>query len=364
MTSAEQTMAPLTFDLPALELVEHGVTQFADGLRDDILQEHPYTQAAVGSYLSVLEAGGKRTRGVLTLCGYEMHGGEDAIMITEAAGTIEGLHAYLLVVDDVADHSDTRRGKPTAHILLEKFLQEGAARGNVKKTAEDMAISGALVGQHKAQEVFAGLDAPAERKLSVVTAVNKHLLRTGLGQVLDMASTTGARMDTRDIISVATSKTAYYSFQMPLEAGAILAGASDRSIGLLAKYSEHTGLAFQMQDDVMGVFGDEAKMGKSAKSDLIEGKQTLLMANTMNNATMDQQVVLRAALGNPELSDDHFAECKEIIVATGALKHVSDYAATLVERAHEALGKGSAEWPDHKVAFLHKVADSVINRDK
>lgn len=365
MGSVERTaVRPMDEDATPFEMTEWGVAQFADELRTDVKDDHPHVQAAIDSYVSVLEAGGKRTRGMLTMCGYEMHGGDNQTMISEAAGAIEGAHAYLLVVDDVADHALTRRGKPTAHVALQEFLREQGAVGNITQTAADMAISAALTAQHKMQSVFTRLDVPAERKINALTALNDHLACTSRGQVLDMASTTGAPMDLEDITAVARSKTAYYSFQMPLETGALLAGAPDHSLRRLADYSLHAGLAFQLHDDIMGIFGDEEKMGKSAKSDFTEGKQTLLLAYTLEAADRAQQQMLHKSVGNPELHDKDFAHCQEIIVATGALSRVRNYAEQEVELAQAVLDGSPAEWPAKNVAFLRNMATFVINRSR
>src|SRR6185437_8061328 len=146
MTAARQTRKPERLSLPDIQLVEAGVAQFASILRADLEDEHPYVRQAVECYLSVLEAGGKRIRGLLTACGYQMHGGSDSDLVTLVAGVMEGLHAYMLVIDDIADRAQTRRGKPTAHIQMESFLLANHAAGNTKQTAADMVITGALTG--------------------------------------------------------------------------------------------------------------------------------------------------------------------------------------------------------------------------
>ena len=363
MTAARQTTKPERLRLPNLQLVEAGVAQFASILRTDVSNEHPYVQKAVECYLSVLEGGGKRIRGALTICGYEMHGGTDFDLISLITGVIEALHAYMLVIDDVADHAPTRRGQPTAHMQMEAFLAEKHAAGNYKQTATDMAISGALTGQHKAQVIFAKLPIEPERKQRAVEIINNRLIRTGLGQILDMASTTGIPMDTDIIKSIALSKTAYYSFQMPLETGSVLAGAPDASIKLLKKYALHAGFAFQLQDDIMGVFGDEKKMGKSAKSDIIEGKQTLLLAFATEAATKAQREELQRALGNPDITDKQFKRCQDIIVSTGALNKVGIMANDQVALAHEVLDKAPTDWPSKNVEYLRQLASFAADRD-
>lgn len=253
------------------ELVGRGVVNFADLLRAASTADHPYVQAAINSYLAVFLAGGKRARGGLTVCGYEMHGGSNRDMISDVAGAIEGIHAYILVLDDIADNAMTRRGVPAAHVAMQTFLEQQDAEGNRARIATDMATSAALFAQHRAQEMFMDLDVPEPNKAQACQALNRHLARTHAGQILDIASTTGLPMSTDNLITVARSKTAYYSFLMPLEIGALLAGTSPRLVRYLDEYSMHAGLAFQLQDDAM-LFEEEAAIGKSPENDITEGK--------------------------------------------------------------------------------------------
>ncbi|HSD56124.1 MAG TPA: polyprenyl synthetase family protein, partial [Candidatus Saccharimonadales bacterium] len=291
-----------TLAMPQLNVVEAGVQQFAAELRDESADQHPHVQAAMDCYLGVLAAGGKRTRGLLTLCGYEMYGGDDPQMIASAAGVIEGLHASMLVIDDVADNAGTRRGKPSAHVAMDGFLQEQGADFDTAKLAGDMVITAALTAQNHGQSMLMRLDVPAEQKVRASVAMNRHLARTGLGQIMDLASTTTLFEDD-DITRVAYLKTALYSVQMPLETGAYLASAHATPCEQLGEYAQHSGIAFQLHDDIMGTFGNEAEMGKSPKSDLVEGKQTLLVSYALSRANEAQRKILKHAIGNPGLSD-------------------------------------------------------------
>ncbi len=361
MTAARQTYNPNS--LPYIQLVEAGIAQFARMLRDDMHKEHPYVREAVETYLSILEAGGKRIRGSLVICGYEMHGGRNRGLITLTSGIIESLHAYLLVIDDIADKASTRRGTPTAHYAMGAFIRKHHASTRVHQTATDMVISGALTAQHKAQAIMAGLDVDVTRKLRTLQVINEHLERTGLGQILDIASTIGIPLNATSVKSIALSKTAYYTFQMPLEVGAILAGAPESSIQTLKKYALHAGLAFQLQDDIMGVFGDEKKMGKSAKSDIVEGKQTLLLAYALERASKVQLSTLKRSLGNTRLSDKDFEACQDIMVRTGALDKIGRLANEEVALAHEILDNAPSAWPPQNVEHLRCLASFAADRD-
>jgi geranylgeranyl pyrophosphate synthase len=342
------------------QAVERGITQFTDVLRREIRSEHPYVQAGVDAYLSVLMAGGKRVRGVLTLYGYELYGGTDTKMISFVAGIIEAIHAYLLVVDDVADHAYLRRGKPAAHIVIQRFLKARGGTESTPQVAEDVAISGALYAQHKAQELLTGLDIDPAVCLQVIRTINDHLAMTGRGQMLDISTGAGLPLTEEDITNIARAKTAYYSFYMPLEVGALLAGSTEDSRRQLVAYAQHAGLAYQLHDDIIGLFGDEATIGKSVKSDIVEGKQTLLIRYALDVATEQQVAVIQRALGNGHLTDAEFTACRDAIKATGALKKVGDYTKREVEFALQALEGTSSSWPDTVVEGLRRLVTSLL----
>lgn len=341
------------------QAVERGVMQFADVLRRDMRGEHPYVQAGVDAYLSILTAGGKRIRGVLAMYGYELHGGTDSKTIITIAGIIEALHAYLLVVDDVADHASLRRGKTAAHIAIKNFLTEQGGNVSTPQVAEDVAISGALYAQHKAQELLTALDVDADVRLQILRVINDHLAMTGKGQMLDISAGAGLSLTEEDITNIARAKTAYYSFYMPLEVGALLAGSTEESRRRLSAYALHAGLAYQLHDDVIGLFGDESAIGKSVKSDIVEGKQTLLIRYALDNATKEQAAIIRRALGDAELTDEAFAMCQDVVRTTGALEKVQKYIDHEIEMALKVLEQSPSEWPVTVVERLRRIITSL-----
>ncbi|HEY8998924.1 MAG TPA: polyprenyl synthetase family protein [Candidatus Saccharimonadales bacterium] len=345
------------------ELVAHGVEQFSRELMADLAGESEPVRRMVEAYDSVLHRGGKRTRGNLAVLGYAMLGGADKHVASVAAGAVEGLHAGLLVIDDVEDSSLTRRGGPTAHVMIEQDLKDQGAQGDTTLKARDLATGVGLYVQNKAQTMITDLDeVPAEWRLRTIKAVNREMMLTGVGQLMDVFSTTALPLTREQIEKVALYKTAYYSFLMPLEAGALLAGAEPTDLGVLEDYSLPAGKAFQLHDDVMGVYGDEVKMGKSPKSDIIEGKQTLLIDYAMEAATPAERAMLTRALGNGELSDTDFAVCQEIIERTGARARVSSEAQSLAQQAQDALANAPESWAAERVQQLHSLATFITAR--
>lgn len=337
------------------ERVNSGVKLFAQSLRQEARPEGDHAMAAIESFTSLLDRGGKRQRGVLTMTGYEIFGGSNYDVAISAATAVEVFHAYLLVMDDVADVSALRRGGPTAHIALGQYFKEQGINGDAAKLGVDGAQTVALFAQHRAQEFLLNLPVSAEQKILAMQILNDGLARTCMGQTLDIFAP-NFKVSQEDIVKIASYKTAYYSYLLPLQLGAALAGASREELEGFKPYALYAGLAFQLQDDVIGLFEDEALTGKSRKSDIIEGKKTLLMDRALALAAPDARQELEATLGNRELTDEHFERCLEIIRYTGALHEITGLIDSYVDTAISSLGAVPQELPANKIGFLRDLA--------
>jgi geranylgeranyl diphosphate synthase type I len=350
---------------PALfEVVHTGVNQVAETLRAGLAGEHPHVAATVESYLSLLE-GGKGLRGVLAVTSYEASGGTDPKVAATVAGVVEAVHASLLVPDDIADSSHLRRGRPTAHIRLRDYFGgQQMMEGDVAKLGIDTAANAAQYAQQRTERMLLGLKSvPLELRVLAMEVLKDGLALTGLGQALDIILAYSSDASREDILEVATRKTAFYSFLLPLQLGAALAGAPREELERFTEYSLNAGLAFQLYDDVMGLFGSEAVTGKPRMSDMQEGKKTLLMLTALENAGVADRGVLLSALGNPDLTEDHFEQCLDIIRSTGTLQEVRGEIALYVARACDALVSAPAYWPASHVQLLRDLAQFGANRE-
>ena len=361
-TGGEQlSLADLLHD--ELVVVGAGVEWFEERVRERLIGQSAVMDVLTEAYIGVLQAPAKRVRGSLTVIGHDMAGGDNEELAAHAAGIVEGIQATLLVMDDVSDRSPTRRGRPTAHVAIEAGLRRlGSSTEDLGAKAMDMAVNGAFGVQVLTQLLVGGLAVPAERRLMVGGLMNETLLDTGNGQMMDVFSTTGVPLSEAEILRVARDKTAYYTFDFPLAFGVLLASGDTRYLPLIKQYGENTGIAFQLADDVMGVFGDPKKMGKSAMSDLQEGKQTLLVFRALQLATDTQRSMLLAALGNPGITEAQFAACQEIIEQTGAREYVEALAREHSSRAHDVLAGVPETWKPGRVAQLHGLAQFVVAR--
>lgn len=316
----------------------------------------------VEAYCEILARGGKRIRGALTISGYKMFGGRDDSVARQAAQAIEMLHAYILMIDDIQDRSETRRGGLSAHVILKNEHAKKHLKDDSKHFGISMAMNGALFGAHSAINVLADLNIDAEKKTAVIKNVNDHFLSTLHGQTLDIYNEVIETVDENAVDKVLLWKTAFYTFMNPLQLGAILAGASIQDLEVLEKYSLHAGRVYQITDDIIGVFGEEDSSGKSPMDDIKEGKRTLLTVKALELAPKEDAYFIERMLGNKNLTQSEFHRCRDIISDCGALEYSEKQARDSVIDAINSLEDSSNDWGSEQVEFLKDLVQNLVNR--
>jgi geranylgeranyl diphosphate synthase type I len=322
----------------------------------------PYSAAVVDAYLDVLNRGGKRIRGALTIIGYQMCGGKDMDMIVQAAAAIEMVHAYILVLDDIMDRSEMRRGGASAHTAMANYHKSKGLSGNGAHFGESVAINGALIGNHFAQGIITGLMVNDAYKLTAIKLLNEALVVTGHGQINDIFNEALDTVNERDVDQVLEWKTAHYTFLNPLQFGMALSGADKATLNAIKDYCMYAGRAFQITDDVLGTFSSEQEAGKSPMDDIREGKRTVLTVAALERATNSDKNFLIQMLGNKDLTQAQFIRCKEILVATGALQVANSLADTMVAKALTSLHKNESFWPPSGSDFLAALVEHLLGR--
>lgn len=315
---------------------------FISGARDaaaDLGAEAALLIDAAATALS----GGKRLRGRFCVAGYRAvaeAGGGTAELPSEvvaAAASLEIFHAAALVHDDLIDNSDTRRGRPAAHRALESGHRSAGWIGDAAAFGRSGAILlGDLLVAWSDDLFEEGL---AEASVAVAAAARAEYARmrrdVTIGQFLDVAEESAFLTEPDDrhaerALRVASYKSARYSIQQPLAIGAALAGADAAQQAALAAFGHPVGMAFQLRDDVLGVFGDEGQTGKPSGDDLREGKRTVLIAYTRERLDPSARRIVDELVGDPTLESDQIASLQRTIVDAGALDRVesliSDYA--------------------------------------
>jgi geranylgeranyl diphosphate synthase type I len=283
-------------------------------------------------------AGGKRLRPMFCYWGWRGAGEPDATPIVVASAALELFHAFALIHDDIMDGSDRRRGEPSVHRLFADLHARSSWRGDPTSYGRNTALLCGDLCAAWSDQMFheCGLSTEQVHQGYAVFAT----MRTEViaGQYLDLVSGVGDG-SVASALTVIRMKAARYTVTRPLQIGAALAGAGPELLAAYVAFGDPLGDAFQLRDDVLGVFGDPAVTGKSILDDLREGKPTVMMALARSSADRAQLGRLRALLGNPELDPEGAAELRGIIVDTGALDRIEQMIKVRADAALAALAQ-------------------------
>jgi len=316
--------------------------------------------------------GGKRLRARFCMTGWsavEGHGRPSAPPASEAlvavAASLEIFHAAALVHDDIIDNSDTRRGQPAAHRALEAAHHDaGWATDAAAFGRSGAVLLGDLLVAWSDDLLEEGL-----RDASTAPATRRHYARmrrdVTIGQFLDVAEESAWAVHPDEqhaerALRVASYKSARYSIQQPLQIGAALAGAAGDQLEALGRFGHDVGMAFQLRDDVLGVFGDTAVTGKPSGDDLREGKRTVLIAYARERLDAGARRTVDELLGDPELDAAQVAALQRTIVDTGALARTEELIADYVRQADRALS--GARLGNAAVSELRDLARAATQR--
>lgn len=344
-------------------LLDADIAAYCKQIEKSTLQNFgAYPRLSIDAYISILIRGGKRIRGSLTMLGFEMSGGQDTAMILQAARAVEMMQAYILIVDDFQDRSETRRGGPSAHKLLADYHRRKRWASDSEHFGESIAINSALAGNHAAQMILANLNADTELRLNTISILNRTMLTTAHGQTSDIMNEVVGEVSEADVDRVLEWKTAHYTILNPLHMGMVLAGADCHSTDAITDYAMHTGRAFQITDDILGTFGQEFESGKSPLDDMREGKRTLLTVYALKHSTNGNKNFLLQMLGNHTLTPEQFNRCKDIIIESGALKHAQEAAHHHVQAALTSLETQQNHWDPEGIQFLRGLAHYLLTR--
>jgi len=299
--------------------------------------------------------GGKRLRPAFCHWAYVGAGGEpDDDLVIDAGAAFELLHAFALVHDDVMDGSATRRGERTVHLEFEDLHHTHGWRGESRRFGEGVAI---LVGDLA--------DVYADRLMGATPpptfAVRSELkVELNVGQYLDVLGTARPGTDLATAHRIARYKSGKYTIERPLHVGAALSGRYDELHESLSDYGAPLGEAFQLRDDILGVFGDAARTGKPVGDDLREGKPTPLLATAVQWASATDQALLDR-VGAVDLADDEVEALQQVLVDTGAKAHIEATIGDLTDVALHTL-EGSPLRPE-AISALTDLAHYVAARD-
>ena len=340
--------------------VEEELARFLGEQREEAVGSAPGVHELFDEVDRVIASGGKRLRPVFCLLGLRAAGGEPGREALRAAAALELLHTFAIVHDDVMDASRTRRGEPASWVhLAERHRHEGLRGG-----AEAYGISAAiLVGDLAlilADRALLGCGFPEERLLPAIRRYNRMRTEVVAGQYLDVLAAQRGDDDERDARRIAALKSGGYTVEGPLHIGAALGGGSAELMAALSAYGLPLGEAFQLRDDVLGVFGDPEVTGKDRDSDLREGKRTVLVARASAAASPEDRAFVEDRLGAPDLARAEVHRLREIVEETGALSSTQALIEELAGRARSALE--AAALPEDVRDLLRRLVETVTLR--
>lgn len=324
--------------------VNHRVEEFLAEKREQVTAVDPQGAPLVDALIE-LSRGGKKLRPVLAWIGWRAAAAEghpeprSASALLNLAAALELFQAAALVHDDVIDRSDTRRAQPSVHIRFEDRHRRSGWSGDAAHFGTTGAILSGDLALAWASELFdLAVEAEPSNALQAGRVFRQMHTEVITGQYLDVvAEVSGPTASESEAVhrarTVLTYKSAKYSTEYPIVLGCALAGGSAELCAALAAAALPLGVAFQLRDDVLGVFGDPGITGKPVGDDLREGKRTELIAYGLHRAPEPAAAELEAMLGNPELTEEDAARIQDILTSAGALAHVEAEISRLTARS-------------------------------
>ncbi len=344
------------------KILDKELKKYLDQKVKEAAKISPHTKELMDHIHDLTLRGGKRIRAALLYYSYIAHGGKNRKEAIKAAMSMEMAETYLLIHDDIMDDDNLRRGGVTIHesyrlIAEEKFH----SKINPRTLGLCAGILAGNIAASLSNEIISDLTINNSFKIRSLLELNKIYVTENIGQLLDIFSEIRDDITQKDVIQVQELKTVPYTFDGPIKIGAILAGADDKKIKRLEKYSYPLGTAFQIQDDILGMFGSEEKLGKPVTSDLEEGKKTLLILDALEAANDKQKEKILLYLGNKRVGIRGLAIVRKIIIDTGALDKSKKLANDLVKKSFKSLK--AMELNKEGKNFLLKIADYMVKRE-
>ncbi len=313
--------------------IEARMSVYITEKKRSVQKDDLFLVSALENAEQVIMGGGKRLRGALLYHGYKAGGGTDEAIALTAASGMEFIHSYLLIHDDIMDRDSLRHGVETLHKRYEHFADTHFPQKDAPHFGASIAITlGDMVCAWGNDCIF-GIDLPRERVQRAIQKVQSVVHRTGIGQIRDMYIEFSGSATEKEILEMYTDKTAHYSLAGPLQIGLLLGGENQELDTVFSDYALPLGIAFQLQDDLLGLYGDEKKLGKTVGADIVEGKFTLLIQKTLEASGPEEGAELKRILQLGEaVTAEDIVWVRQQVQASGAKstieKRIEEYIAT------------------------------------
>ncbi|WP_216208195.1 polyprenyl synthetase family protein [Amycolatopsis aidingensis] len=356
------------YDADLAAHVERVLAEFLRSAGEDIQHTEPVVGPGIEALTGFVLGGGKRLRPTFAWWAWRGAGGDPggghAEGVLRAVASLELLQAGALIHDDLMDSSDSRRGAPTVHIA---FAKRHADAGWLGSPATFGLAAAVLIGDLAlawSEDMFAEAPLPAEVLAAARPAWRAMRTEVLAGQYLDVHTQATGDSSVEAALRIDRLKTAAYTVRRPLHLGAALAGADARLTETLLTAGSDLGVAFQLRDDLLGVFGDPSVTGKPAGDDLREGKRTVLVALGLRQAEergdAHAREVIAAAIGDPGLPEPKVEEVRQALTEVGAVRAVERRIDELTGSALAALD--TAELAEPAASRLAELAGKATQR--
>ncbi|MBS3815531.1 MAG: polyprenyl synthetase family protein [Hadesarchaea archaeon] len=313
---------------------------------DELIPEEFEPSSLAKATRHLIQAGGKRLRPVISMVSCEAVGGKEEDVV-ESAAALELLHTFTLVHDDIMDRDEVRRGVKTVHQTWNEPIAIIAGDALFAKVFEAIAEN---AGNQKVS---------TRRIVDLVETVSKASFEICQGQALDMEFEERKNVSESEYMNMIERKTGVL-FEASTKVGALLGGGNREEINSLADYGRLVGIAFQIHDDILGVSGEQEKVGKPVGSDIQEGKCTLIVTHALSTLPSEEKNHLLNALGNKEANQEEIEKAIEVIKDSGSIEFASNKAKELVEEAKSQIDS----LPDSEAKkFLIELANFSIERE-
>jgi geranylgeranyl diphosphate synthase type I len=337
------------------------IEKYLDKTIKEVQKEDIFITDALRFVKKYVLSGGKRLRPALMYYGYLAAGGKEKEKAIQTSVSIELIHAFLLIHDDIIDKDNMRHGVDTAHFHFSKIGKKYFPKKDNAHFGNSIAIIvGDMVGAMGNQIIFNSEFEP-KNIIKALDRLQGIVSMTVIGQSQDIYIEYAGKASEKEILRMYKNKTAKYTIEGPLHLGAILGGADVELLESISRFSIPIGIAFQIQDDILGIFGSEKKIGKPVGSDIAEGKQTILVARALETGSAAQKKAIKNLLGKAKLTGKDIDEFRRAIIASGSLEYAQ-------KTANDFIRQGKAEIKKSKIAgeaqeFLLGIADYMASRE-
>ena len=364
MVSASNTFMDIQFTLKEFKArLDPKIEAYFERMLVEAKKDDDLVHEALGHVKTMTLSGGKRLRPAFMYYGYLAAGGTDRERLLETSIAVELIHVFLLIHDDIIDRDTLRHGEPTLHERYRAWGKKYLALDDPTHFGNSIAL---IVGDMlfaMGNDIIFNSGFPEKNVFAALSRMQKIVSHTVVGQARDIYIEYRGEATSEEVLSMYEKKTARYTIEGPLHLGALLAGGSPELATALTSYALPIGIAFQIQDDILGIYGDEELLGKPVGSDIREGKITLLVAHVFETADRKTKKELGLLLKRGrELTLSDIERFRDIIRETGALDAAKSRALRYIVEGKRALVEIKDITPEAR-EFLEGIADYMEKRD-